>query len=369
MKRKSQHEMFDNPLNIHEGTLDVHVHQIKGVIADTAEVFLTLQVDYLGGFFTRVFTSDIAKMNKDLIFDQKFELSLNCSQTLRINAYKRIPSTFQDFQFFAMGTFELQRPTIGDQYCLVTVPLIPADSRLHLIMSVRLYSHEFTENKWTVLDSANDDVLRLWRMRGKVFGQCIKDVLKREERKIPLIVTSCIKEIEERGLDSSFIYVMRGDDTRVNDLVAVFDICSFTASYYIKQARYTPYDIAEVLTRYLRSLPHSILLCPNNYLPVFTLEDTTVKVRMVAFLLTNIPEPGRSVFSYLLDHMAKVCLNEPRNRVTPTIMGGIFSPVILDSDVTLTLEEYMRKRNHFASILKCMIELKLQGYKLDNTQT
>ncbi|CAI9724812.1 Hypothetical predicted protein [Octopus vulgaris] len=103
------HEYAYNPLNIHEGTLDVHVHQIKGVIADTAEVFLTLQVDYLGGFFTRVFTSDIAKMNKDLIFDQKFELSLNCSQTLRINAYKRIPSTFQDFQFFAMGTFEVNR--------------------------------------------------------------------------------------------------------------------------------------------------------------------------------------------------------------------------------------------------------------------
>ncbi|XP_014790548.1 breakpoint cluster region protein isoform X2 [Octopus bimaculoides] len=294
----------NNPLNFYEGTLDVYLHQMRGIVLDT-DVFLTLQVDYLGGFFSRVFTSDITKMSRDLIFDQKFEISLNCSQTLRINAYKRNPSTFQDFQFFAMGTFELHTAYLSDHYCLVTVPLIPADSRLYLVMSVRFFAHEFKEKQRTMLDSSNDDVLRMWRMRGKVFGQCIKDVLKREERKIPLIVTSCIEEIEQRGLDTSFIYIMRGDDTRVNDLVAVFDICSFTASHYIKQARYTPYDIAEVLTRYLRSLPYSILLCPNNYLPVFTLEDTTVKVRMVAFLLTNIPEPGRTVFSYLLDHMAK----------------------------------------------------------------
>ncbi|GAB1598374.1 active breakpoint cluster region-related protein-like, partial [Argonauta hians] len=350
-----------NLLPYRDGTLHVYVHQLMGINSNS-EVFLALQVDCFGGFFTKMYSSKISRMNKDPIFNEKFELNLNCSQALNINIYRRNPLTHQEFQFFAIGTFELHGADLSENYTLVCVPMIPSETRLYLVMSLKIISEEFNELQKRNFDYSCQNIQRISRMRGKVFGEDIQVVIRREGENVPLVVSSCIKEIEARGLDSSFIYVMQGNESRVNELITVFDMCSITGSHYIKQALYTPYDLAGVVLHYLRALPFSILPHPNSYLETDEV-NTAEKILKVDFLLKSAPEPGRTLFHYLLDHMCRVCSHEPQNRMSSAIMAGIFSPVILDSGVSLTPV----KQNNFSNVLRCIIDLMLAGYKLDGT--
>ncbi|XP_022783063.1 rho GTPase-activating protein 45-like isoform X2 [Stylophora pistillata] len=180
-----------------------------------------------------------------------------------------------------------------------------------------------------------------------------------EEENIPHIISSCIDEIDNRGLDVKGIYRVSGVKSRVEKLCQSFE----NGEYQADLSDTPPHVIAAVLKLYLRQLPESLLtvkLYPE-FIRVakesFAIIDnsTTCKAasenediqeeyqsltRRLREVVMQLPTANRVTAARLIKHLRRVSDHDEANAMPGSKLAIVFGPTLLrpsENEVTTTL--------------------------------
>jgi active breakpoint cluster region-related protein len=89
-----------------------------------------------------------------------------------------------------------------------------------------------------------------------LFGTPIAMVTKREKRAVPFIITSCIREVERRGIAEVGVYRVSGSAADVARLKKAYETNPYEAEQLLKECDI--HSVAGILKLYLRDLPESV---------------------------------------------------------------------------------------------------------------
>uniref|UniRef100_A0A0L8GCV6 Uncharacterized protein n=1 Tax=Octopus bimaculoides TaxID=37653 RepID=A0A0L8GCV6_OCTBM len=346
-------------IHYYSGTLDVLVHQVH-CLEENADSYITLQADSFGGYFNKIHKTDVVLYSQSPVYNESFEISLCCSENMKVALYTRpTTSADADFTLTLVGVLNFHNTSICNAYQFLLVPMYPSVKRTAAALSVR-YTSDMNGNKrrmsllqWEALDY-------IMSMRGAVFGKSLEDISEREKRDVPLILESCVKFIEERGLDVENIYLIPGNESHVEELMGVFDLCSFTGALSIKDRKYSVHDITNLLMNFLLSLPHPLLDNSKFYVSSDDIKTTERQAKVIQMLLRGLPEPNQSIFDFLIAHIVKVCQNRSKNKVSLSSICLTLGYVFLGIPVTGSSQELVRRDvDTFLFVLEFVLSKKL----------
>eukprot|EP01135_Chromosphaera_perkinsii_P006420 Nk52_evm22s490 gene=Nk52_evmTU22s490 len=182
--------------------------------------------------------------------------------------------------------------------------------------------------------------------RMEVFGVPLSELLVTERQEyndtdvklmpnVPLVVHSCISQIEARGLCTQGIYRVAGpsvlvDALRNHFLYGLPDFQKFDQS-----------TICSCLKQFLRELPEP-LLTRRLYSSFLSTSEISEKERRSALieLCAQLPRPNICTLRLLLSHLRNVAENSQQNRMTVKNLSLVFGPILLrnrSNSVTLDL--------------------------------
>lgn len=180
-----------------------------------------------------------------------------------------------------------------------------------------------------------------------------------EEENIPHIITSCIDEIDQRGLDVKGIYRVSGVKSRVEKLCQAFENGVFHADL----SDTPPHVIAAVLKLYLRQLPESLLTfrlypefiriakesfsvisnsrtckeaCQNEDLR----EDYDNLIQKLREIVMQLPTANRVTAERVIKHLKRVSEHDEANAMPGSNLAIVFGPTLLrpcENEATSTL--------------------------------
>lgn len=186
-----------------------------------------------------------------------------------------------------------------------------------------------------------------------VLGVYLNDIVEREVNgsfnfkidNVPLVVSICIKAIEDRGLEFEGIYRKSGSISQVNKILEKFstgeypnlvedldgypDISSVTST--LKKFFM---DLADPLFTY--QLYPSWMLCAS--LPV----DSAEKVSACKKTIENLPLVNKTTLILLIRHLALVAKHSHVNKMTATNLGVVWGPSLVKSpnpEISFTLAD------------------------------
>ncbi|KAL9950292.1 hypothetical protein ACROYT_G042771 [Oculina patagonica] len=193
---------------------------------------------------------------------------------------------------------------------------------------------------------------------GVDFNRHLQDFTTEEEN-IPHIISSCIDEIDNRGLDVKGIYRVSGVKSRVEKLCQSFE----NGVYQADLSDTPPHVIAAVLKLYLRQLPESLLtvkLYPE-FIRIakesFALIDnsTTCKdasenedireeydklIGKLREVIMQLPTANRVTAARVIEHLRRVSEHDEANAMPGSNLAIVFGPTLLrpsENEATSTL--------------------------------
>lgn len=157
--------------------------------------------------------------------------------------------------------------------------------------------------------------------------------LRREKRQIPFILTSCVREVERRGINEVGIYRVSGSTSDVSRLKRAFETSMllgylnlikkfeiYEATFHFIVVNYLDCYEAEQLLKdvdihsvtgtlklYMRELPEALFtddLYPKLF-DAFNQQDQEHKKRTLLQLFSTLPPLNQHNIMFLLDHMVR----------------------------------------------------------------
>ncbi|KAA1119626.1 hypothetical protein PGT21_030415 [Puccinia graminis f. sp. tritici] len=213
------------------------------------------------------------------------------------------------------------------------------DHAQHLVMKVnpdadmRQYTdstlHEYEEPK-VLYENAF-----IGPCKSLLFGVAINDYCASNPGKgsVPLIVRMCIEEIDRNGLKQEGIYRVSGKMHSVIQLV--HEIEKDEDTFKFDPERHEIYTISGVLKLYLRQLPQALF--PFSLVERVSLSQQLEESREEAFRLLSkrirrLPPAHQATLKLLCEHLHRVASFSSVNKMTPSNLGLVFSPVVFLDD-------------------------------------
>ncbi|XP_064612092.1 active breakpoint cluster region-related protein-like isoform X2 [Liolophura sinensis] len=291
------------------GVLNVTIHRLSG-LTKPSDTFCCLELDSYGHFFMTARTN-VCRGEKNPVWDEEFEIDLDGSQTLRILCYRRGNESEGDV-LLGKSALELKTSWL-EKFHEKEISL----NEYSLMVSIRYVTAATTMKR---LPS---------RLKTGVFGVKITNLVKREGRKIPTVVTACVDEIEKRGMDETGIYRVSGVTSDVQRLKKAFDKNSRGAMHLLSE--FDIHAVSGVLKLYFRELPEPLfteaLYC--NFIDSLALADAEAKEKCMLSLLHSLPDPSLRTVLYLIDHLIRVSHHQNENRMNLHNLATIFGPTLL----------------------------------------
>ena len=156
---------------------------------------------------------------------------------------------------------------------------------------------------------------------------------------MPFIVTSCVREVERRGISEIGIYRVSGSTPDVQRLKRAYESNPYEADQLLKECDI--HSVAGTLKLYLRDLPES-LFTSQIYQQLFeaystgtgggSSNDFAAESRKHAYLnlFSQIPQnPNQACIVFLIEHMVKVSHYEQTNKMSLHNLATVFGPTML----------------------------------------
>ncbi|XP_076977502.1 rho GTPase-activating protein 45 isoform X2 [Tamandua tetradactyla] len=181
--------------------------------------------------------------------------------------------------------------------------------------------------------------------RLQLFGQDFGQAARSSPDGVPLVVSKCVREVEQRALHIKGIYRVNGVKTRVEKLCQAFE----SGRELVELSQASPHDISNVLKLYLRQLPEP-LISFRFYHELMGLAKESLKAEAASRgrpggaeseagtlamagplreLLQDLPPENWATLQYLLRHLRRVAQWEQDNKMTPGNLGIVFGPTLL----------------------------------------
>ncbi|KAL5016299.1 hypothetical protein ScPMuIL_005888 [Solemya velum] len=309
------------------GSLNVTIHQLNG-LEMPCDTYCSLELDSYGHFFMKARTT-VCRDSVHPSWDMDFELDLDGSQTLRILCY-RVGSTSGSDVLLGRSALELSREWLKDSFCEKTISM----NEISLIVSIR-HSSTSKTMKRTLSKHATG-----------IFGVKLENTTRREAKTVPSIVTNCVQEIEERGLDEVGIYRVSGVTSDIQRLKKLFDKNPRAAVNNLTESDINA--VTGVLKLYFRELPEPLFTDAHyrSFIDAISLSDAEAKEKCLLQLLHSLPDANYYTILYLLKHLVKVSRHAAENKMTLKNLSTIFGPTLLHPavrDSMLSVAELMEK--------------------------
>ncbi|XP_060085626.1 active breakpoint cluster region-related protein-like [Ylistrum balloti] len=296
------------------GNLNVTIHTLAGV-DKLCEVFCQLELDSYGHFFmkARTTTSSVIHVG-DRSWDEDFELDLDGSQTLRVLCYKKDGAMDE---LIGRSALELSSSWLSSNFKEQKISM----NDLALTISVR-----HTPTSKTLKRQPS-------KIQGGVFGVRLKNIISRENKTIPTIVSTCMKEIEARGLDEVGIYRVSGVTSEIQRLKKTFDknmragINAITSSDI--------HAVSGVLKLFFRELPDPLFTEANYkaFISTAGLKDLPSKEKCMLQLFHDLPDENYYTIVSVIEHLVKVAKFESQNKMSLSNLSTVFGPTLLQPAV------------------------------------
>ena len=185
-----------------------------------------------------------------------------------------------------------------------------------------------------------------------LFGTPISITCRKEKRAVPFIVTSCVREVERRGISEIGIYRVSGSTPDVQRLKRAYESNPYEAEQLLKECDI--HSVAGTLKLYLRDLPES-LFTSQIYQQLFDAyssgtgggnsNDMALESRKHAYLnlFSQIPQnPNQACIVFLIEHMVRVSQFEQTNKMSLHNLATVFGPTTVSyTHLTLPTTPYV----------------------------
>ncbi|XP_066997910.2 active breakpoint cluster region-related protein [Anabrus simplex] len=292
------------------GDLHITLKDLKG-LEHPADLFVCLEVDSYGHYFRKAKTKLVCN-SATPHWNEEFIIELEGSQNLRILLYEES----QDRAILrAKCTQRLSRSWLGDE----KVDKFVALHNCTLQISLKFVPSEVTLRRVPTAKTSG------------LFGAKIQQVCKRQKRNVPFIMTSCVREVERRGMNEVGIYRVSGSASDVNRLKKSFETNSYEAEQLLKEVDI--HSVTGILKLYLRELPEALFtdeLYPK-FLEAFNTRNSGEggKQRALQTCFMSLPDQNQEIINFLLDHLIKVNLHENQNKMSLHNLATVFGPTLL----------------------------------------
>jgi len=277
------------------------------------ENYCVLEVDSYGYFFRKGKTKPAKGPEPQ--WDEDFEYDVEAASSLRLTSYNCRGRLLGD-ELSGKVVIDLAKENIADNRCHTFTVVLDRQGAVTLTIS---YSQSQQGIKRTRTNAAES----------KVFKVPISAVTRREKFDIPLVVISCIKEIEKRGIDEVGIYRVSGIASEIKSLKTAFDENPQSATLGLSEADINA--VAGLVKLYFRELPEPLFT--NALYPKFVsgihMSDPEEKELFMLDTFQQLPKPNKLTALYLFEHLRRVSQKESVNKMGINNLSTVFGPTVL----------------------------------------
>ncbi|XP_048758454.2 uncharacterized protein LOC125668375 isoform X2 [Ostrea edulis] len=202
-----------------------------------------------------------------------------------------------------------------------------------------------------------------------LFGIDLETVIKREStgHNVPLLVKKCIKEVEERGLETIGIYRLCGSAKRKTQLREQFD--KDVDGVNLSKDNVTDIHVVTgVLKDYLRELPEPLF---TNALYQMLLDALSVRLpsdpdgsaKLMLSILECLPKANQETMALVLNHLKKISSHSDKNKMTIDNLAVCFGPVLLCPSPKSTDDQALHFKKHI-EVLRYLLQIWPENYEM-----
>lgn len=195
-----------------------------------------------------------------------------------------------------------------------------------------------------------------------LFGTDLELRCEFEKRLIPAIVTRCIEEVEERGMDMEGVYRKSGGSGQVKAIQAGFE--KEPSSYDISDEDLDIHAVTSALKQYFRKLPTPLITYDvyDSLLEAGALsniegsdsgpnrEKQTLALRSA---VNDLPEHHRNCLEFLCHHLRRVMARQDKNLMTSLNLAVVFAPTIMrPSSIEREMSDMLAQRTAVQALLE-----------------
>ncbi|KAG8443271.1 hypothetical protein GDO86_011901 [Hymenochirus boettgeri] len=160
---------------------------------------------------------------------------------------------------------------------------------------------------------------------GGTFGVRLDDCPPAHTNKyVPLIVDVCCKLVEERGLESTGIYRVPGNNAAISSMQEELNK-GFTEDMIDLNV------ISSLLKSFFRKLPEPLFTNEkyNDFIEANRREDPVERLKTLKGLIMDLPDHHYETLKYLSTHLKTVAENSEKNKMEPRNLAIVFGPTLV----------------------------------------
>ncbi|KAH8245447.1 hypothetical protein KR032_010476 [Drosophila birchii] len=289
---------------------DLHMGvQGLGGLEQAADLYICVEVDSYGHYFRKATTKMVCRSQTPL-WNESFMLELEGSQNVRILLYEAKER-----------------------------PLLRAKHILKLSLS---WLTETTQTRSIKLSETLElgcsfrfvpgELCRATTKPGALFGAKMSQVLKREKRDIPFIISACIREVERRGMLEVGCYRVSGSASDLAKLKKAFESDAYEAEQLLREVDI--HSVTGILKSFLRELPEALFtdqLYPRFFdtFSAFSNNNEATRINELLKVFEELPQANKASISLILDHLIRVHEKETDNKMSLHNLAMVFGPTLL----------------------------------------
>ncbi|XP_017030515.1 active breakpoint cluster region-related protein isoform X3 [Drosophila kikkawai] len=290
------------------GDLHMGVQGLSG-LEQAADLYICVEVDSYGHYFRKATTKMVCRSQTPL-WNESFMLELEGSQNVRILLYEAKER-----------------------------PLLRAKHILKLSLS---WLTETTQTRSIKLSETLElgcsfrfvpgELCRATTKPGALFGAKMSQVLKREKRDIPFIISACIREVERRGMLEVGCYRVSGSASDLAKLKKAFESDAYEAEQLLREVDI--HSVTGILKSFLRELPEALFtdqLYPRFFdtFSAFSNNNEATRINELLKVFEELPQANKASISLILDHLIRVHEKETDNKMSLHNLAMVFGPTLL----------------------------------------
>jgi hypothetical protein len=195
-----------------------------------------------------------------------------------------------------------------------------------------------------------------------LFGTDLELRCEYEKRLIPAVVSRCIEEVEERGMDMEGVYRKSGGSGQVKAIQAGFE--KDPNSYDISDPDLDIHAVTSTLKQYFRKLPtplitydvYDSLLEAGQLSNINDGENSSRAEKQTLALrsaVNDLPEHHRNCLEYLCQHLRRVMSMQDKNLMTSLNLAVVFAPTIMrPSSIEREMSDMLAQRTAVQALLE-----------------
>ncbi|KAF3816845.1 hypothetical protein GH733_014193 [Mirounga leonina] len=151
-----------------------------------------------------------------------------------------------------------------------------------------------------------------------------------ENQRVPLIVAACCRIVEARGLESTGIYRVPGNNAVVSSLQEQLN--RGPGDINLQDERWQDLNvISSLLKSFFRKLPEPLFTDDkyNDFIEANRIEDSRERMKTLRKLIRDLPGHYYETLKFLVGHLKTIADHSEKNKMEPRNLALVFGPTLV----------------------------------------